>query len=499
MFSPRLSLERPETSPQREQGYFPPLLALRARATSEPIWVLSAPFIVWGVWTVWTLWGFLFVLHYTRNVPVGDDWEMVPYIVKKEPLTLDYLWALHAEHRIPLPKLVTISLAWLAGGDIRSSLLFNISALSGLAAAFIWAARRVRGSTSYADMFFPLALLHLGHYVSLLWCSMVHHVVVTILTGTVLIVIVLHPRTLSLGAAVLAGCCVLLLPTCGAVGVALVPVLGAWLLYSAVRAWFGDAPDARRAGLVTQLFLGATAVLLAAYAVNFHLSPYTATTPSVLDTLFYSWRMATASFGVAAMSIWPVSGYVVLGLLVLTLLAALDAMQIRADVRLGLLGLLAVVGAVGVLILVIGYGRGPYSEVLGLNTRFTTLTVLMLCGIFYVWEYCPRRGIARTAQAVLCLLVAGLLVGNTRVGNQGGRSLSRTLDLFEKDLQAGLPAEQFAVRYPGYFYPTMGVTGIAMLRDARVGSFRLWSGDRLPPESPPAIAPRGDADVPTPP
>src|SRR4051794_33739931 len=70
-----------------------------------------ASLVVWGVWGVWavlTVWGFVFVLHYTRNVPVGDDWEMIPYIARKKPLSVHYLWSLHAEHRIPLPRLVTI-------------------------------------------------------------------------------------------------------------------------------------------------------------------------------------------------------------------------------------------------------------------------------------------------------------------------------------------------------------------------------------------------------
>src|SRR5262249_855908 len=126
MSSSWLSVECPDASPQRKQG--PTLLALRAR--------IAAPaFVVWGVWALLTVWGFLFVLHYTRNIPVGDDWEMVPYIAGKEPLTAQYLWSLHAEHRIPLPKLVTITLAWLTGGDIRSSMFFNLAALSGLAAA----------------------------------------------------------------------------------------------------------------------------------------------------------------------------------------------------------------------------------------------------------------------------------------------------------------------------------------------------------------------------
>jgi hypothetical protein len=102
------------------------------------------------------------------------------------------------------------------------------------------------------------------------------------------------------------------------------------------------------------------------------------------------------------------------------------------------------------------------------------------------------------AQALLCLLVAGFSVGNTRVGYQGGRSLSRKLDAFEQDLRAGLSADQFAVRYHGYFYPTIGVAGMDMLRDAGIGAFRNWSGDSGSSECSPADAARGAVDVPTP-
>src|SRR5438309_3316190 len=53
----------------------------------------------------------------------------------------------------------------ISGGDFRIGMVANTLMLAGLCLAMILTARRIRGGqTRLADAFFPLALLHLGHW-----------------------------------------------------------------------------------------------------------------------------------------------------------------------------------------------------------------------------------------------------------------------------------------------------------------------------------------------
>ena len=95
-----------------------------------------------------------------------------------------------------------------------------------MAFAMIWIAKRLRGRMSYADAFFPLALLHPGHCPCLLWSTPVEFP--PVLAGTLLLIIVWGDAQLRLGTAILAGICLVLLPLCGGPGLALVPALALW-------------------------------------------------------------------------------------------------------------------------------------------------------------------------------------------------------------------------------------------------------------------------------
>ena len=71
---------------------------------------------VWGVWAVLFLFALLFVLVYGSNVPHWDDVNVVPWLVGERPVTWEWLWATHNEHRIVVPKLLLMALAWISNG-----------------------------------------------------------------------------------------------------------------------------------------------------------------------------------------------------------------------------------------------------------------------------------------------------------------------------------------------------------------------------------------------
>ena len=42
---------------------------------------------------------FLYVAHYSRNMPYMDDFEMVPVLTGTQAVSFDWAWAQHNEHR----------------------------------------------------------------------------------------------------------------------------------------------------------------------------------------------------------------------------------------------------------------------------------------------------------------------------------------------------------------------------------------------------------------
>ncbi len=77
----------------------------------------------------------LCVTFFSVNVPVWDEWTMVPLMQKAEAGTLSFtdLWAPQNQHRILLPRLIVLALAPLTGWDVRYEM-----ALSVLFAVALW-------------------------------------------------------------------------------------------------------------------------------------------------------------------------------------------------------------------------------------------------------------------------------------------------------------------------------------------------------------------------
>src|SRR5262249_37209749 len=130
--------------------------------TSRDRWALMGVLALWAVMVSIVV---CCITVYGRNVPLAEDWEMVPAQTGHESNLLEWLWAQNNEHRLPLQKAVYLVLLKASGGDFRIGMVANTLMLAGLSLAMILTARRLRGGrTRVADAFFPLALLHLGHW-----------------------------------------------------------------------------------------------------------------------------------------------------------------------------------------------------------------------------------------------------------------------------------------------------------------------------------------------
>jgi len=172
-----------------------------------------------------------FVRTYGSNVPLWDEWwGIVPVLTGQEPITARWLWSLHNSHRIPLPRLLVLLFHTLSGYDFRAGMFFNVMAVAAMAGAMMLAVKSIRGWTSYSDAFFPLVLLHWGHWANFLWGWQVVFVCSTILVSTLLCIIACSGSQLTRGAIILAGICLIPLPLCGANGLVLVPAFALWFL-----------------------------------------------------------------------------------------------------------------------------------------------------------------------------------------------------------------------------------------------------------------------------
>jgi hypothetical protein len=125
--------------------------------------------IVWGVWGLMTAAGLVYLQQYGCDIPRADDWYLVTELASGQRLTLNWLWAPVADHRLPLQKLIVWVLWNSTGGSIKEGLFLGFIPLALTVAALIVAAHRIRGKISFFDAFFPLYLLHLGHAPIFLW------------------------------------------------------------------------------------------------------------------------------------------------------------------------------------------------------------------------------------------------------------------------------------------------------------------------------------------
>ncbi len=68
------------------------------------------------------------VLLFAYDVPVSDDWEVIPLLQKLAAHTLTWqdLWAPFAEHRIPFGRIAMLSQAWLTHWNLPVQCLVNV-------------------------------------------------------------------------------------------------------------------------------------------------------------------------------------------------------------------------------------------------------------------------------------------------------------------------------------------------------------------------------------
>ena len=388
---------------------------------------------------------------------------MVPTLTGEQPVTIGWLWSQHNEHRVPLPRLLMLGLNRIVGIDFRTAMFFDVLASAGLAAAIIITAQRIRGAASLTDAFFPLVLLSWGQAVNFIWAWQVQFFSSFVLAGVALVSIVACGSLIRTGAAaMMVGLCVILLPLCGANGVALVPCLALWLLYIAIRHTRGV-----RRGLIGGL--ATTGCLLTAlYFVGFEKVPYHPSSSGLHATLKTAVQFLTIGVGPATRWIWPTSGIMTLIFLGVAVLVVIRT-AVNATERPRAIGLLLFVAAMVSLAGGLGLGRD------GFELRYVTLAIPFWCCLYFIAMLYGPRAMPGFAPAGLFVFACLAWWPNTQVGLVYAAGLRERLHAFEQDVLAARPIYELVHRHGPFLHPHQDIPTdyLPMLRRARVGPYQF--------------------------
>lgn len=449
----------------------------------------SPRLFVAAVWLVMLAVALFALATQTRDVPMTEDWLLVPALTGNEPDIAGWLWTQNNEHRIPLPRLILLALLKITNGDFRAGMLFNTLSLGVLALLMMRLARSLRGGqTRYADAFFPVVLLHLGNWENLFWSWQLSFVISVVLACLILLVLVADRLTDWRGAAV-AGAALMLLPLCGGTGLLFVPPLALWFLYLGLFPQHakrhalvtGPAPVpsasptlARRVLVITSTI---TLGLMVVYFVGYERPSWTPPNPGIWPSFIATLQFLALAFGPAARSawVWSIAAalLVILSSAVLVLLAILrsSALERRRSV-----GMMVFLVSLGLYAAAMGWGRAAVIAIYGFwPIRYVLLAAPVLLLAFFVWELYGPPALRATVQTSLLLAMVLLIPANTAGGHWWRDWYLGGFAALQRDIETGMSRSLLAERHREYLFHSWSeaqlVDHMRMLHEANMGIF----------------------------
>ncbi len=449
---------------------------------------IGARAFVLGVWFIMMFVALICLIKYGRNIPLTEDWLLVPPLTGNEPDVVSWLWAQNNEHRIPLPRLILLGLLKAANGDFRVGMFFNVIALGAVSLAAIQVARYLRnGRTIFADAFFPITLLHLGNWENLFWSWQLSFVLPTALTLAVLLVIVSTPIIRTKGTALVAGTCMVLLPLCGVNGLLFVPFMALWFGYNGLVNWHMSK---RQSGQrwISGFLIGSALLALsltALYYYGYERPSWTPPNPGILATLETTAKFLALGFGPVARSSWKLSTMTVaVVLLSSAVILLLGVLHHKGTERNRAFGVLVFFASVTAFALVFGWGRAAVISIYGgWPLRYVLLAVPAFFMAYFIWELYGPEKLKTVVQYSLLLAMCLLIPFNTIHGFWWRDWYDRHTDVLERDMSAKTPPPILANVHREFLFHSMEANELAglmrMLREAGMGPFAKMHDDRL--------------------
>lgn len=448
-----------------------------AAGASAPRRTWGAAVFVWGAWAVMLLAHLVFLSRWAAHLPYGDEWGFwIPVLLGERPATPAVLWEQLGEHRVLLTRLSLLLIGKLSGYDFRVPSFVMAFGLGALSFAMIRVARRLRSRTSYADAFFPLALLHVGHVGNTLLDWGFGMVASVVLVCAALLVIVQCRGPISPGKAALVVAALVAASLYGAQGLPFVPVLAPWVAWCGLLWWRSPDPRGRRKALVLWGLALSAFLWVPIYFLGMRrtpdVSPHASSPGGIVRGLLQFFAIGFAPPGP---DLWLFTGAGFLCLLLFAV-ATLTAVGLKkAEERVRALGLLFFLGAVTCLGLGVSWGRADLDGGLGaMKLRYVILSALLPCGLYFV-GVCDGTTGGRLVQVALFVGACVFLPLNVNVGLGTGAHFAARLGPFERDLRAGMPATLLADEHTERISTTSReevVASLRLLRREGIGVFR---------------------------
>lgn len=393
----------------------------------------SAPrLMVWAVWGIMLVAALWFVAQFGSDVPYWDEWGLVPVLSHVQAVTLEWLWAPHNGHRIPLPRLVLLVLYKMVSDDFRVGMYVNVLALGFASAALIDATRRQRGYASIADAIFPLLLLHWGHYENFLWTWQLTQVMPTVIVLGLLALAVRFGAKLPFGWVLIASVAVLTLPLSGVPGLVYTLPLALWVGVSVAEQFNLGTVTGRIKALAVWATAALSVTLVGLYFHDYPSAPQTIPLSNPLKPMGTAIRFLAGGLGPMARELWPWSQLmpaVILGLAGVSVVRSMwrDGLSHRVGALvLFWVGVVALAASVG-------FGRPG----VGFTGRYFLLAAPALCAVYVTVGVGLSKRMAQVAQSTMCALVFLAIPVNSRDGVFYGKDYHARMEAFRTDVFAG--------------------------------------------------------------
>ena len=442
--------------------------------------VTAESFVVWGVAA------YMFIVTWSVSarsapaIPFWEEWDWIPVVTHKSPLSWHFLWSQVNEHRLPLGKLVYCLLGRWFNAETAPHMLFNVGLLGIFASVFLALIRRVRGRTTLYDLFFPLLWLHLGHYESIL-APATGNLLTTVGLLIFFWLIVSMKSEPRLWETIAIGTAVTVLPVIGtAPGWILTPPLVAWMLLAGILLY---RQGIRRPAMALFVSCVTASAVVLLYFWGWE-------RPPAMPRSHSKWSIVRATLEVAGSCFGNRGPREVLGfrfasaLVVLFFGSTLGLLASRwkdspERIRITAFGILF--AAFFGLCLAMGIGRAGLGENVGYSGRYTNYTAPFLALCFIVWEMYGHVSWKRLFQFGLCAVMLLVVNGNQIEGQMLMKALQDRPMEFVKDVENGRGILDLAEKYDGLFFPPSKETGpvflegLEDLRDAKMSIFANYT------------------------
>jgi hypothetical protein len=366
--------------------------------------------VAWLVWLVLGAVAFAAAAHAGPNVPMGEDWRMVPAVTGHEPEPVHWLWHQDGNDRHPVGRALTLATISITR-DFRAPAVLAVSALVLLSALLLRAAHRVRGRPRWSDAFFPVILLQPAPGAGLPPSALLFATVPLMLGGVILLAVLSDPALRTRRWSVLTALAMVTLPPTGLAGILVAAAAAPWVAACGWRHWPPRDPGVPvDAGPALLSFIFVAVVVTGMVFSDYDFSGWS---DPALDRgllLFRTGSALAAALGPAAASHWQLVALVMVGLML---------------------------AAAGLAVMMSAW----------------QFAALLLCVVYCVWELYGSPAVSVALEAGLLVAALAVLPANFQRAAAARQETLARVGALERDITAGVPRAELVERHGAWLMP----------------------------------------------